>query len=52
MPGATGTFEVRLDPQVDNGQETAAIAAIGRLIIDRQFRGDLETWKPRVRGRC
>ncbi len=39
MPGATGTFEVRLDPQVDNGQEAAAI---GRLIIDKQFRGDLE----------
>ena len=41
MPGATGTFEVRFDPQVDNGQEAAAIA-IGRLIIDKQFRGDLE----------
>jgi hypothetical protein len=39
MPGATGTFEVRFDPQVDNGQEAAAI---GRLIIDKQFRGDLE----------
>ncbi len=39
MPGATGTFEVRLDPQVDNGQEAATI---GRLIIDKQFRGDLE----------
>lgn len=39
MPGATGTFEVRLDPQVDNGQEATAI---GRLIIDKQFRGDLE----------
>ena len=39
MLGATGTFEVRLDPQGDNGQESAAI---GRLIIDKQFRGDLE----------
>jgi len=39
MPGATGTFEVRLDPQGDNGQEAAAI---GRLIIDKQFWGDLE----------
>ena len=39
MPTATGTFEVRLDPQGDNGQESAFI---GRLIIDKQFRGDLE----------
>ena len=39
MPGATGTFEVRLAAQRDNGQEAAAI---GRLIIDKQFRGDLE----------
>lgn len=37
---ATGNFEVKLDPQSLStpGQE----AAIGRMSIDKQFRGDLE----------
>lgn len=36
---ATGTFEVKLTPQVaDGGDETG----IGRLVLDKQFHGDLE----------
>ncbi|HEY0141954.1 MAG TPA: DUF3224 domain-containing protein [Thermoanaerobaculia bacterium] len=40
MTTATGTFEVKLEPQALSapGQE----AAIGRMSIDKQFRGDLE----------
>ena len=34
---ATGTFEVKLNPQ-DEGAE----AAVGRMTIDKQFQGDLE----------
>ena len=34
---ATGTFEVKLNPQ-DEGTETP----IGRMTIDKQFQGDLE----------
>ena len=36
---ASGTFEVRLSPQVD-GEEGGA--AIGRMLIDKRFGGDLE----------
>lgn len=35
---ATGSFEVRLAPQDDK----SADAAIGRMLIDKQFHGDLE----------
>ena len=37
---ASGTFEVELTPQAADAG--AAGAAIGRLIIDKQFHGDLE----------
>jgi hypothetical protein len=37
---ATGTFEVKIDPQVPD--EKAGGAAIGRMLIDKQFHGDLE----------
>lgn len=36
---ASGTFEVRLSPQVD-GEEAGA--SLGRLLIDKRFGGDLE----------
>ena len=36
---ASGTFEVRLSPQVD-GEEAGA--GLGRLLIDKRFGGDLE----------
>ena len=36
---ATGTFEVRMDPQaVDKGEGSS----LGRMLIDKQFQGDLE----------
>ena len=35
---AEGTFEVKLTPQKDSG----AASAIGRMTIDKQFKGDLE----------
>lgn len=35
---ATGTFEVKLQPQEDNSGE----ATLGRFSIDKQFHGDLE----------
>jgi len=34
---ATGTFEVKLIPQSDEGEPV-----VGRMTIDKQFRGDLE----------
>jgi hypothetical protein len=37
---ANGTFEVRLIPQAPD--ENAGEANIGRMIIDKQFHGDLE----------
>jgi len=37
---ATGTFEVKLAPQATD--EQADSATLGRLSIDKQFRGDLE----------
>ena len=36
---ASGTFEVRLSPQVD-GEEGGA--CVGRMLIDKRFAGDLE----------
>ena len=36
---ASGTFEVRLSPQVDGAE---AGASLGRLLIDKSFAGDLE----------
>ncbi len=36
---ATGTFEVKLSPQVD-GEEGGA--CVGRMLIDKRFAGDLE----------
>ena len=39
MPRATGTFEVKLNPQAPDGD--TAEAALGRLTIDKQFHGDL-----------
>jgi len=36
---ATGTFEVKLSPQVD-GEEGGA--CVGRMLIDKRFSGDLE----------
>jgi hypothetical protein len=36
---ASGTFEVKLSPQVD-GEEGGA--ALGRMLIDKRFSGDLE----------
>ena len=35
---ANGTFEVRLSPQNDNPDEPL----LGRMLIDKQFHGDLE----------
>jgi hypothetical protein len=37
---ATGTFEVKLSPQAP--EDGAAGSAIGRMLIDKQFHGDLE----------
>jgi hypothetical protein len=37
---ATGTFDVKLDPQP--ADDHADGATLGRLTIDKQFRGDLE----------
>lgn len=37
MPQASGPFEVKLNPQQDNLDPT-----LGRMILDKQFRGDLE----------
>lgn len=37
---ATGTFEVKLAPQAPDS--AAAGEAIGRMILDKQFHGDLE----------
>lgn len=37
---ATGPFEVKIDPQAPD--EKAGGAAIGRMLIDKQFHGDLE----------
>ena len=37
---ARGTFEVKLTPQAPNGN--AQDSALGRMTIDKQFRGDLE----------
>ena len=34
---ATGTFEVKLTPQTDEGEPV-----VGRMTIDKQFNGDLE----------
>ncbi|HWW73987.1 MAG TPA: DUF3224 domain-containing protein, partial [Pyrinomonadaceae bacterium] len=39
MTRATGTFEVKLSPQVD-GEEGGA--CVGRMLIDKRFAGDLE----------
>lgn len=36
---ATGTFEVKLVPQTD---DHSADATLGRMTIDKQFRGDLQ----------
>jgi len=37
---ATGTFEVKMDPQAPD--EKAGGTAIGRMLIDKHFHGDLE----------
>src|SRR5713226_8341352 len=37
---ATGTFEVKLNPQAPD--DKAAGATLGRMSIDKQFHGDLE----------
>ena len=37
---ANGTFEVKIDPQPPD--EKAGGAAIGRMLLDKQFHGDLE----------
>jgi hypothetical protein len=37
---ATGTFEVRLTPQSTDAEDGGS--SLGRLTIDKQFRGDLE----------
>lgn len=37
---AAGTFEVKLDPQA--ADDYADAATLGRMSIDKQFRGDLE----------
>ncbi len=40
MTRASGTFEVKLSPQApDGGSENSAV---GRMLIDKQFHGDLE----------
>jgi len=40
MKRATGPFEVKLSPQAPDGQP--ADATLGRMLIDKQFHGDLE----------
>jgi hypothetical protein len=40
MPSATGTFEVKTLPQPP--EEAAGGEAIGRLLLDKQFHGDIE----------
>jgi Protein of unknown function (DUF3224) len=40
MPQATGTFEVKLVPLVSDSDTQDA--TLGRMSIDKQFRGDLE----------
>ena len=40
MTRANGTFEVKLSPQMSEDQ--AGGGAIGRMLIDKQFHGDLE----------
>lgn len=37
---ATGSFEVKIDPQPSD--EKSGGAAIGRMLLDKQFHGDLE----------
>lgn len=37
---AQGTFEVKLDPQAQDDKSGAA--ALGRMLIDKQFHGDLK----------
>jgi Protein of unknown function (DUF3224) len=37
---ATGTFEVKLDPQAPDAK--AGGEALGRMLLDKQFHGDLE----------
>jgi hypothetical protein len=37
---ANGTFEVKMDPQAP--EEKAGGAAIGRMLLDKHFHGDLE----------
>ena len=37
---ASGTFDVKLTPQAPS--DSAADAALGRMLIDKQFHGDLE----------
>ncbi|MGH9898698.1 MAG: DUF3224 domain-containing protein [Pyrinomonadaceae bacterium] len=37
---ASGTFEVNLSPQAPN--DTSENSALGRLLVDKQFHGDLE----------
>ena len=40
MTKATGTFEVKMIPQAPD--DSAASSAIGRMLLDKQFHGDLE----------
>jgi hypothetical protein len=40
MACASGTFEVKLTPQATDGQPEGGL--LGRMAIDKQFRGDLE----------
>ena len=40
MKRATGPFDVKLTPQAPEGQP--ADATLGRMLIDKQFHGDLE----------
>ena len=37
---ASGTFEVKLSPQAPD--DTSVNSAVGRMLIDKQFQGDLE----------
>jgi hypothetical protein len=38
---ASGTFEIKLSPQAPDDDKPGS-AAVGRLVIDKQFHGDLE----------
>lgn len=38
MTRASGTFEVKMTPQEDKSED----ANLGRMLLDKQFRGDLE----------